>query len=102
MNKKFILKKNKDIQKIINIGNKKISKYFIIYYLSNSFYYNRFCITAGKKLANAVTRNRLKRVIKDILAKNSISSSNDYVIIIRNNFLKLNYNEIKIKLFEVI
>ncbi len=100
MNKKYILKENESIQNIINIGIKKAGKFFVSYKITNTLGYNRFCVTVGKKLANAVKRNKLKRIIKDILSKNSILSSNDYVIIVRNNFLKLNYEEIKTNLLE--
>lgn len=95
MNKKYIISKNLEIQKIINTGKKVVSKYFIIFGISNSLSYNRFCATVGKKIGNAVLRNKLKRIIKDILMKNSINSNKDYVIIIRSNFLNLSYEQIK-------
>lgn len=36
----------------------------VCYYKRNRLPYNRIGITAGKKLGNAVTRNRAKRIIK--------------------------------------
>ena len=37
MNKKYIISKNEEIQKIIQKSKKIINKYFVIYYLKNSF-----------------------------------------------------------------
>ena len=67
MNKKFILRKNEDIQNIINKSNKKINKYFVIYYLNNDLKYNRYCVSVSKKIGKAHIRNLYKRRIKDIL-----------------------------------
>ncbi len=95
MNKKYIVRKKSEIQNIINTGKKNVNNLFVIYKIKNILGYNRFCITINKKISSAVLRNKLKRIIKDILMKNTIKSSYDYVIIIRSNFLNLSYNEIK-------
>lgn len=98
MNKKYIIKKKKEIQTVIKTGKKIINNLFVIYKIKNEYGYNRFCVTTNKKISLAVLRNKLKRIIKDILMKNTIDSSYDYVIIIRNRFLNLSYNEIKLNL----
>lgn len=95
MNKKYIIRKKDEIQNIINTGAKNINNLFVIYKIKNILGYNRFCIATNRKISLAVLRNKLKRIIKDILMKNTIKSSYDYVIIIRSNFLNLSYNEIK-------
>ena len=69
MNKKFIVRKNEEIQEIIKRSNKKYNKFFVIYCAKNSLGYNRFCISVGKKIGKAHTRNLYKRRIKDILMK---------------------------------
>jgi len=95
MNKKYIIRKNEEIKKIINKKNKIVNKYFIIYYSDNNFEFNRFCISISKKIGKAHDRNLIKRRIKDILMKNIIKSNKDYVIIIRDAIKSLNYFEIK-------
>ena len=49
MNKKFIIRKNEEIQEIVKTSKKIVSKYFIIYYRKNDFSYNRFCISMCRK-----------------------------------------------------
>lgn len=102
MNKKFIVRKNEEIQEIIKKSNKKYNKFFVIYCAKNSLGYNRFCISVGKKIGNAHTRNLYKRRIKDILMKNNIDSSNDYVIILRTNILGNSYQKISDELLELL
>ena len=51
-----------------------------------------------------MTRNKIKRQIKDILDKSNLvfKTNNDYVIIIRNEINNLNYKEIKENLINLI
>ena len=102
MNKKFIVRKNEEIQEIIKRSNKKYNKFFVIYCAKNSLGYNRFCISAGKKIGKAHTRNLYKRRIKDILMKNNIDSSNDYVIILRTDILGNSYQKISDELLKLL
>lgn len=102
MNKKYIVRKNEEIENIIKSNNKITSKYFIIYYKDNTLNYNRFCISVSKKLGKAHIRNYYKRVIKDILSKNIINTSYDYVIILRNGVLNLKYLNIKDELLKLL
>ena len=102
MNKKFIVRKNEEIQEIIKNNKKIISKYFVIYYVENNLNYNRFCISVGKKIGKAHTRNLYKRRIKDILMKNNINSSYDYVIILRTAIIGIPYDKLNIELIKVL
>ena len=102
MNKKFIVRKNEEIQEIIKSNKKIVNKYFVIYYAKNYLNYNRFCISVGKKIGKAHTRNLYKRRIKDILMKNNIDSSNDYVIILRTDILGNSYQKISDELLKLL
>ena len=95
MNKKYIIRKNEEIQKIVIANNKIVDNYFIIYYVKNNYKYNRYCISVSKKIGKANIRNLLKRRMKDILMKNNIDNSCDYVIILRNGIINLSYNDMK-------
>ncbi|MBQ9023632.1 MAG: ribonuclease P protein component [Bacilli bacterium] len=104
MKKINIIKKNYDINNIINKRNMIKNKYFYIYKDNNSINNYRFAICVSKKIGNAVTRNKIKRQIKDILDKSNLvfKTNNDYVIIIRNEINNLNYKEIKENLINLI
>ena len=104
MKKINIIKKNSDINNVINNRNMNKNKYFYIYKDKNNLNNYRFAICVSKKVGNAVTRNKLKRQIKDIIDKSNLvfKSNNDYVIIIRNEINNLNYSEIKENLINLI
>ena len=102
MNKKFIVRKNEEIQEIIKKNKKIINKYFIIYFIKNDLNYNRYCISVGKKIGKAYTRNLYKRRVKDILMKNNINSSCDYVIILRTAIIDVEYDKINSELVKVL
>jgi len=96
MNKKYIIRKNEDIKELIDNHDKKIiCDSFIIYIKKNKLNHNRYCISVSKKIEKANIRNLYKRRIKDILMKNNLNNSNDYVIILRKAILEKKYNEIK-------
>lgn len=95
MNKKYILKKNEDIVLVIKTGIKKVYKHFIIYRKKNKLTNSRFCISVSKKLGNAVIRNKLKRQVKDIIMKNMVTNTEDYVIILSSSFKELPFLEKK-------
>lgn len=100
MNKKYIICKSEEFKKILYDSKSNKSKYFIIRYKSNNHNYNRYGISVGKKIENAVVRNKNKRRIKDILSKNMVNYSKDYVIIVRKEILDLSYQEIKDELLK--
>lgn len=59
-----ILNDNKDFLTLYKKGRFTASKYTVIYVRPNGKPYNRLGITAGKKIGNAVCRNRAKRLIR--------------------------------------
>lgn len=102
MNKKYIICKSEEFKDILDHSKSNKSNYFIIRYKSNKNNYNRYGISVGKKIGNAVIRNRTKRRIKDILSKNMVNNSKDYVIIVRKAILDLSYQEMTKKLLKQI
>ena len=85
MKKIYIVKENKDFFKIINNGECKKNKSFVIYSLENKLLYNRYGISVSKKHGNAVFRNKYKRKIRAIIDNNKkdYNISKDYIIILR-------------------
>ena len=59
-----ILNDNKDFLLLYKKGRYSASKYSVIYVRPNGRPFNRLGITAGKKVGNAVSRNRAKRLIR--------------------------------------
>ena len=102
MNKKFILRKNEEIQEVIKKSKKVINKYFVVYYAKNNKKNNRYCISVSKKIGKAHTRNLYKRRIKDIISKNNFNNSTDYVIILRTATLDISYDLMKESLISLL
>jgi len=93
MKKKEIIKKSIDYTNIINSNNKIKNKYYSIFLKKDEN--TLFGISIQKKLGSAVTRNKIKRQIKNIIDINKkyIPKNYNYVIIIRREILELTYLE---------
>ena len=102
MNKEKILQKSDDFSNIISTGQKIKNKYFSLYYKeSNKVHYG---ITVPKKIGHAVTRNKIKRQIKNIIYNNEkdIQQGFNYVIIIKEASLKLDFSGLEKELIYII
>ena len=97
MKKKYIVKEHMDFTNIINKGRYYKSKYFVIYTLSNELEHYRFGISVGKKVGNAVVRNKVKRQMRMIIDnyKKNYQKGMDYIIIIRSNYIDALFSEIE-------
>lgn len=67
-----ILNDNKIFLRLYKKGKCIVSREMVIYIRKNHLPYNRLGITAGKKIGNAVKRNRAKRVIRQAYRENEI------------------------------
>ena len=79
------LKQNKDFLTLYRHGKTVVSPYVVIYVRRNRLGRNRLGITAGKKVGNAVCRNRAKRVIRAAYreAEGMLPAGIDMVIVAR-------------------
>ncbi|ABC01335.1 ribonuclease P protein component [Mycoplasma capricolum subsp. capripneumoniae] len=94
MKNKRVIKKNFEFQEIINYKKTIKNFCFVIYYKDNEESYLKYGISVGKKIGNAVIRNKVKRQIRMILKQN-ISEigtvSKDIIILVRKSVLELKY-----------
>ena len=97
MKKINIVRKNQDFKRILNQRKSLGNKYLVIYYKENNINLNRYGISVSKKVGNAVTRNKIKRQIKNIIDKNQnlFKKNQDYIIIVKKAILDLKFNEIE-------
>ncbi|MBU7007553.1 ribonuclease P protein component [Phosphitispora fastidiosa] len=79
------LTKRKDFNKVYKGGKTVVDKYLVIYCLPNDIGITRFGFSVGKKIGNAVMRNRIKRIMREICRTNCdiIKEGFDCVIIVR-------------------
>lgn len=90
-----IMRDNKDFLTLYKKGRYITSKYSVIYVRMNNRPYNRFGITAGKKIGNAVARNRAKRLIRLAYrtAEVKLPVGIDIVIVARSGILGIKSDE---------
>lgn len=103
--KKFeIVKEHYEFDNIINEGKSIGNKVFSIYFLKHDEEYPRFGIAVGKKIGNAVTRNKYKRIIRNIIDNNKLlfKKDYDYIIIIKRKCLDLSFKELNDNLSELV
>ena len=88
--KKFeIVKEHKDFDNIIASGKYK-----------SSFDHPRFGIAVGKKVGNAVIRNKLKRQYRMLITNNKklFSNNQDYIIIVKRSSLDTSFSNLNLEL----
>ncbi|MDO4394473.1 MAG: ribonuclease P protein component [Mycoplasmatota bacterium] len=95
MNKDKIIRKSEDFTKIIKNNQSVKNKYFSIYYQKSDK--TLYGITIPKKIGKAHIRNKLKRQLKNIIINNEkdIQTNINYVIIIKELSVNLNYEELQ-------
>lgn len=105
MNKSYRLKKNQEFQRVFQEGKSVANRQFVVYYLSKPEQSNsRFGLSVSKKMGHAVTRNLIKRRMKEALVQlvPNIAYKADIVIIARQPVSTMDYHEIKKSLTHVL
>lgn len=96
MKKYEIVKEHRDYDNIINNGRYIKNNTFIVYFLKHEENFPKFGMAVGKKIGNAVTRNKYKRIIRNIIDNNKFlfKKEYDYIIIIKKVCLDMSFIEI--------
>ena len=84
-------KLNKDFRRMYGKGNCQVSPYIVTYSKKNGSDGTHIGITTGKKLGNAVQRNRARRLIVAAFRENlpKIKSGYDFVFVARTRLLSI-------------
>lgn len=91
------VKKSYEFNDILNFGKITKNRFFVIYYKNNNLDKYRFVISVGKKIGNAVCRNKYKRRIRNIVDKNKkyYQKNIDYIIILRKASLEVEFDTLE-------
>ena len=100
MKKINIIKESRDFDRIIK--NNKPYKYkdYIIFIEKGSSDIHKFGISVGKKVGNAVNRNKIKRRIKAIIDKKHYQNSFNCIIIVGRSINERSFSEMEENLIE--
>ncbi|GAB2717206.1 ribonuclease P protein component [Paenibacillus thermoaerophilus] len=105
MERELRLTKREWFSQVYNRGKSAANHQFVLYYLRRPKLERfRVGISASKKLGGAVVRNRLRRMIKEIVRLNEerIETGYDLVIIIRKPAVDMTYAEMERSLMHVL
>lgn len=105
MKKSYRVKKESEFQKVFKEGISCANRRFVVYQLNkeNQLHF-RVGLSVGKKIGNAVTRNQVKRYIRQSLLELTPELRNDvdFIIIARKGVETLNFYEVKENLQHVL
>jgi ribonuclease P protein component len=65
-------------------GSTQTDRYLVLKIRRNQLEFTRFGVSVSKRIGNAVVRNRVKRVLREILRLNDLKPGWDIVVIARN------------------
>lgn len=105
MRKTYRVKKEADFQKVFHKGISTANRQFVIYVLEKKEQAHfRVGLSVGKKVGNAVTRNAVKRKIRQSITelKPNLKQDKDFIVIARIPAAKMTTKEVKKSLTHVL
>ena len=104
MKKRDIVKSNILFNDILNNGKRSANEYFVICSEKKDELNKKFGIAVGKKIGNAVTRNKIKRQLRNIITNNInlFPNYHNYIIIVKKSVLDLSFKEMELNVNDII
>ena len=96
--KQYRLAKKEDFNKVYRQGKSMGNRQFVVYYISNAAVdHFRLGVSVSKKIGNAVVRNRIRRMLKEIVRHHAahISVHSDMILIARKPSVEMEYLEME-------
>lgn len=98
------IKKNEEFSKVFKQGHSVANRQFVLYVLPKEGQVAfRLGLSVSKKVGNAVTRNRIKRYIREVFQsqKDLLAANVDYVVIARKPASDMSLLEVEQSLLHV-
>ena len=91
-----MVKSHEEFNEIINKGTKIKGKYVFIFSKEKEYPKPNFGIAVGKKLGNAVVRNKFKRQFRNIVDNNRFlfKNNHNYIIMIKREANNASYSDL--------
>mgnify|MGYP001072237463 FL=1 len=92
-----MVKSHEEFNEIINKGNKIKGKYVYIFFKEKDFSKPNYGIAVGKKLGNAVVRNKFKRQFRNIVDNNRFlfKNNHNYIIMIKKEANNASFSDLE-------
>ena len=95
MKKINVVRENRVFTRIIQKNKPFRYKDYVIYIDKREPSVYKFGLSVGKKVGNAVVRNKIKRQLRNILDKNDYKNNFDCIIIVGRGILKRSFLEMQ-------
>ncbi len=97
MKRATTLKQNYEFRRVYNKGKSGVSPFLVVYVRANKSGRNRLGITVSAKLGKAVTRNRIRRRLREIyrLSRPELGQGWDIVLVARSRAATASYQELE-------
>jgi len=79
---------------VYNEGDTKKDRYLVLKARPNQLEFSRYGISVSKHIGNAVTRNRIKRLLREILRLSPLSPGWDLILIARSPAVEAEYQQL--------
>lgn len=98
------IKSNTEFQAIFEKGHSIQSRYLVVYFLHNQLNIIRYGFCVGKRIGCAVQRNRVKRLLREVVRKTNYFEGigMDLIIIARNPILNVAIDDITRDYFSIL
>ncbi|MBT6325719.1 MAG: ribonuclease P protein component [Bdellovibrionales bacterium] len=99
--KNYRIQKNNDFKQLRFKGKKISNRYLYAYYRETDFTNTRIAISVSRRVGNAVFRNKIKRIIRELFRNSKYKETNNDVLLIIDPLVnKLPYNLLKLELLK--
>jgi ribonuclease P protein component len=94
MGEKERLRKKSQFAAVYERGRTWANDFVVLKTLPNGLEWNRYGFVTGKRLGKAVVRNRVKRLLREVVRATPAKTGWDVVFIARNQAATANYHEL--------
>ena len=81
---------------VYNKGSSFADRLMVLKAMPNGLEFSRYGISVSKRVGNAVVRNRLKRLLREILRVTSLRPGWDIILIVRGTAAASDYHKLKL------
>lgn len=98
------IRRKKDFVSLYRDGSRHRGRYFNLVYRSSPLDHSRLAVVVSKKVGPAVTRNRVKRRLREVFRRNKglLPEATDLIVVARREIADLGMPELRAAYFEAL